>query len=74
MNHYTSGLSDLKKIGYKSVWLIHISPLFSTNRTTIGLQNPQDLPPQSLFASILQARHATHTFVYSSKELLLKKS
>jgi hypothetical protein len=56
-----SSLSGLKKIGCKSAKCLGGSyfAVFSTNRITIGLQNPQNLPsPSHFFAAILQARQA----------------
>jgi hypothetical protein len=34
-----SSLSDLKGIGCKMIWPVHISPLFGANGTTIGLKS-----------------------------------
>ena len=38
INHDTSSLSDLKEIGCKMIWPVHISPFFGANGTTIGLK------------------------------------
>jgi hypothetical protein len=54
-------LSDLKEIGPKSAKRPGGSyfAAFSTNRITIGLQNPQNMPsPSHFFATILQVRQA----------------
>ena len=51
---YGSGsLSDLKEIGCRSVWLVHISPLsvHGGHRTTIGFQKLSS--PGHFFTSIL---------------------
>jgi len=46
-------LSDLREIGCKSVWTVHISPLFWAIEPTIALQKRQNLPsPSQIFASI----------------------
>jgi hypothetical protein len=35
----SSSLSDLKGIGCKMIWAVHISPLFYAKGTTIGLKS-----------------------------------
>ena len=57
----TLAQSDVKEIDCKGVWLVYILPLQLTkaNRTTIDLQNRQNLSsPSRIFASILQVRQA----------------
>jgi len=60
-------LSDLKEIGCKSAWPVHISPFFLVNRMTIDLQNRQNLSsPSRIFASILQVRQAPREALINS--------
>ena len=59
--HYPGTVWTIKEIDCKGVWLVYISPLQLTkaNRTTIDLQNRQNLSsPSRIFASILQRRQA----------------
>jgi hypothetical protein len=49
-------LSDLKEIGCKSVWAVSYFTIFSSNKITIGLQNPQNQPsPSHFFAAIFKS-------------------
>jgi len=54
-----SSLSDLKEIGCKMTWPVHISPLSCANMNNYWLENRENLPSTiSFFASILQVRQA----------------
>jgi hypothetical protein len=49
-----SSLSDLKEIGCKMTWPVHISPLSCANMNNYWLENRENLPStSSFFASIL---------------------
>jgi len=45
-----SSLSDLKEIGSKITWPVHISPLFGANGTTIGLKIVKICPRPCYFS------------------------
>jgi len=50
----SSSLSDLKEIGCKMTWPVHISPLSCANMNNYWLENRKNLPStSSFFASIL---------------------
>jgi len=49
-----SSLSDLKEIGCKSVWPVHISPLFWSIERLLTCKTGKNLPsPSQIFATIL---------------------
>jgi hypothetical protein len=60
----SSSLPDLKEIGLQKRLAGSYFAAFSTNRITVGLQNPQHLPsPSHFFAAILQVRQAASPLV-----------
>jgi len=70
----TSSLSDFREIGCKSIWTVHISPLFWAIEPTIALQNRQNLPsPSQIFAAIPKVRQAANQFnrpIYSVSSVI----
>jgi len=63
----TGVLSDVKKIGCKSAWPVHVSPLFWAIGAIIARQHRQSLPsPNRIFASILQVGQVASVYRFKS--------
>ncbi|MDP1897647.1 MAG: hypothetical protein Q8K43_07170, partial [Sulfurimicrobium sp.] len=59
-------LSDLKEIGCKFAWPVHISPLFWAIERLLPCKTGQNLSsPSRIFATILQVRQAARYFSHA---------